>query len=49
MFCFDTGTADFLGLNFYTSSLVKPDESRTDRSFDDDKGTSSKADPSWLG
>ncbi|XP_061162617.1 lactase/phlorizin hydrolase-like, partial [Saccostrea echinata] len=43
------GTADFLGLNFYTSSLVRPDESRTDRSFEDDKGTSSKEDPSWIG
>lgn len=43
------GTSDFLGLNFYSSSLVRPDESRTDHSFDDDKGTSSRADPSWLG
>nr|XP_022342919.1 uncharacterized protein LOC111136393 isoform X1 [Crassostrea virginica] len=43
------GTADFLGLNFYSSRLVRPDESRTDHSFDDDKGTSSRPDPSWLG
>lgn len=48
-FLFVLGTSDFLGLNFYSSSLVRPDESRTDQSFDDDKGTSSRADRSWLG
>lgn len=43
------GTSDFLGLNFYSSGLVRPDESRTDHSYDDDKGTASRMDPSWLG
>lgn len=28
---------------------MRPDESRTDHSYDDDKGTASRMDPSWLG
>lgn len=49
IYIFLLGTSDFLGLNFYSSGLVRPDESRTDHSYDDDKGTASRKDPSWLG
>lgn len=44
-----TGATDFLGLNFYTSSIVYPKDDRTDVSYDADKGTGAKADPNWIG
>ncbi|XP_061162615.1 uncharacterized protein LOC133171833 [Saccostrea echinata] len=43
------GATDFLGLNFYTSSIVYPKDDRDDVSYDADKGTGAKADPSWIG
>jgi hypothetical protein len=36
-------------MNFYTSSIVYPNDVRTDISYDADKGTGGKADPSWIG
>lgn len=44
-----TGATDFLGLNFYTSSIVYPKDDRTDISYDADKGTAAKSDPTWIG
>lgn len=46
---FKTGATDFLGMNFYTSSIVYPNDVRLDISYDADKGTGGKSDPSWVG
>ncbi|KAK3085076.1 hypothetical protein FSP39_023890 [Pinctada imbricata] len=46
----DAGTTDFLGLNFYTSSLVYPQKkSITDISYDADKDNGGEQDPKWKG
>ncbi|XP_069134731.1 LOW QUALITY PROTEIN: lactase/phlorizin hydrolase-like [Argopecten irradians] len=44
------GATDFLGLNFYTSGLVHPeDRDINDISYDADKDTGGSIDPKWLG
>ncbi|XP_033746871.1 LOW QUALITY PROTEIN: uncharacterized protein LOC117332095 [Pecten maximus] len=44
------GATDFLGLNFYTSGLVHPeDRDINDISYDADKDTGGSTDPKWLG
>ncbi|VDI62105.1 lactase-phlorizin hydrolase, partial [Mytilus galloprovincialis] len=45
------GSTDFLGLNFYTSFLVYPEDKdvKKDISYDTDKGNGGTGDPSWLG
>ena len=44
------GTTDFLGLNFYTSSVVYPeDKGFTDISYDADKDVGGRQESSWLG
>jgi hypothetical protein len=44
------GSADFVGINFYTSSRVFPFQFREDDvSYQTDKDVDFDLDPSWLG
>ena len=46
---FFTGSADFLGLNHYTTNLISPVNYPPEVvSYDADKDTIAEYDPSWL-